>query len=34
LIAVPAVAAASLLLNDRLICPSTFKRKRSSLGRA
>jgi hypothetical protein len=34
LIAAPAVAAGSLLLNERLICPSTRKRNRSSVGRA
>jgi hypothetical protein len=34
LIAFPAVIAGSLLLNDRLICPSTRNRNRSSMGRA
>jgi hypothetical protein len=32
-ITAPAVAASSLLLNERLICPSTFNRNRSSVGR-
>jgi hypothetical protein len=34
LIVFPAVIAGSLLLNDRLICPSTRNRNRSSMGRA
>jgi len=33
-IAAPAVAAGSLLSNEVLICPSTFKRNRLSMGRA
>ena len=33
-IALPAVIAGSLLLNDRLICPSTRNKNRSSMGRA
>jgi hypothetical protein len=33
-IAAPAVAAGSLVSNDVLICPSTFKRNRLSMGRA
>ena len=33
-IAAPAVDAGSLVSNEVLICPSTFKRNRLSMGRA
>jgi hypothetical protein len=33
LIALPAVIAGSLLLNERFVCPSTRNKKRSSTGR-